>query len=65
MVSKSRWMDNVYVERMWHCSKQEDVYRRAYETVGEARKEIAGYLRYFNKRRPSPPFYFSTSAFSD
>ena len=32
--------------------KQEEVYRRAYETVGEARKGIADYLRYFNEERP-------------
>ena len=50
-------MDNVYVERMWHCSKQEDVYRRAYETVGKARKGIAGYLRYCNEERPHIPLF--------
>ena len=32
--------------------KQEEVYRRAYETVAEARKGIADYLRYFNEERP-------------
>ncbi len=48
-------MDNVYVEHLWHCSKQEDVYRRAYETVGEARKGIARYLRYFNEEGPPSP----------
>ena len=45
-------MDNVYVERLWRSLKQEEVYRCAYETVTEARKEIAGYLRYFNEERP-------------
>ena len=32
--------------------QQEEVYRRAYETVGEAEKWIADYLRYLNKERP-------------
>ncbi len=52
MDGKGRWLDNVYVERLWRSLKQEEVYRRAYETVGEARKGIADYLRYFNEERP-------------
>ena len=36
----------------WHSLKQEEVYRRAYETVAEARKGIADYLSYFNEERP-------------
>ena len=41
MDGKGRF-DNVYVERLWRSLKQEEVYRRAYETVGEAKKGIAG-----------------------
>ena len=52
MDGKGRWLDNVYVERLWRSLKQEEVYRRAYETVSEARKRIADYLRYFNEERP-------------
>ena len=52
MDGKGRWLDNVYVERLWRSLKQEEVYRRAYETVSEAGKGIADYLRYFNEERP-------------
>ncbi len=52
MDGKGRWLDNVYVERLWRSLKQEEVYRRAYDTVVEARKGIADYLRYFNEERP-------------
>ncbi len=52
MDGKGRWLDNVYVERFWRSLKQEEVYRRAYDTVVEARKGIADYLRYFNEERP-------------
>ena len=52
MDGKGRWLDNVYVERLWRSLKQEEVYRRAYDTVAEARKGIADYLRYFNEERP-------------
>ena len=52
MDGKGRWPGNVYVERLWRSLKQEEVYRRAYETVSEAGKGIADYLRYFNEERP-------------
>ena len=52
MDGKGRWIDNVYVERLWRSLKQEEVYRRAYESVSEARKAIGDYLRYFNQERP-------------
>ncbi len=38
MDGKDRWLDNVYVERLWRSLKQEEVYRHAYETVTEAEK---------------------------
>ncbi len=52
MDGKGRWLDNVYVERLWRSLKQEEICRRAYETVAQARKGIADYLRYFNEERP-------------
>ena len=53
MDGKGRWPGNVYVERLWYSLKQEEVYRRhAYETVTEAEKRIADYLRYFKEERP-------------
>ena len=52
MDGKGRWPGNVYAERLWRSLKQEEVYWHAYETVGEAKKGIADYLRYFNEERP-------------
>ena len=49
---QGRWPGNVFVERLWHSLKQEEVYQRAYETVAQARMRIADYLRYFNEERP-------------
>ena len=57
----------MYVERLWRSLKQEEVYRHAYETVTEAEKRIADYLRYFNEERPTrdlitePPTMCSTN----
>src|ERR1700734_123580 len=45
MDGKGAWRDNVFVERLWRSVKYEEVYLRAYETVGEARHSIGRYLR--------------------
>jgi putative transposase len=52
MDGKGAWRDNVFVERLWRSVKYEEVYLRAYETVGEARHSIGRYLEFYNGRRP-------------
>jgi len=52
MDGKGAWRDNVFVERLWRSVKYEEVYLRAYETVGEARSSIGRYLEFYNGRRP-------------
>ena len=37
MDGKSRWRDNVFVERIWKSVKYEEVYLHAYASVSEAR----------------------------
>lgn len=37
MDGKGRWVDNVFVERLWRSVKYEDVYLRAYETPARLR----------------------------
>lgn len=44
--------NNLFVERLWRSVKYEEVYLRAYETVGEARHSIGRYLDFYNRRRP-------------
>jgi putative transposase len=52
MDGKGAWRDNVFVERIWRSVKYEEVYLRAYESVGEARMSIGRYLDFYNRRRP-------------
>ena len=52
MDGKGRWLDNVFVERLWRSVKYEEVYLHAYVDVGEARRRIGVYLGYFNDERP-------------
>ena len=52
MDGKGSWRDNVFVERLWRSVKYEEVYLRAYESVGEARASIGRYLDFYNRKRP-------------
>jgi putative transposase len=52
MNGKGAWRDNVFVERFWRTVKYEEVYLRAYDSVGEARTSIGRYLNFYNSRRP-------------
>jgi len=52
MDGKGAWRDNVFVERLWRSVKYEEVYLRAYDSVGEARTSIGRYLIFYNGRRP-------------
>jgi putative transposase len=52
MDGKGRWIDNVFVERLWKSVKYEHVYLHAYESVSEARQQLASYFTFYNTRRP-------------
>lgn len=52
MDGKGAWRDNVFVERLWRSIKHEEIYLKAYDTVGEARASIGRYLAFYNGRRP-------------
>ena len=51
MDGKGRWVDNVFVERLWRSLKYEEVYLRAYNSVGEARARIGEYFDLYNSER--------------
>ena len=52
MDGKGAWRDNVFVERLWKSVKYEEVYLRAYDSVGEARASLGRYLVFYNTKRP-------------
>jgi putative transposase len=51
MDGRGRWMDNVFVERLWRSVKYEEVYLKGYENIPEARRELAAYFDFYNHRR--------------
>ena len=52
MDGRGRWMDNVFIERLWRSLKYECVYLHAFETGSELRAGLAGWIGYYNARRP-------------
>jgi putative transposase len=52
MDGRGAWRDNVFVERLWRTVKYEEVYLRAYDSVGEARASLGRYLDFYNRKRP-------------
>jgi putative transposase len=52
MDGRGSWRDNVFVERLWRSVKYEEVYLRAYASVGDARASLGRYLVFYNALRP-------------
>lgn len=52
MDGKGRWMDNVFIERLWRSVKYEHVYLYSYDTIAELRKGLTTYFHRFNQDRP-------------
>jgi putative transposase len=52
MDGRGAWRDNVFVERLWRPVKYEEVYLRAYDSVGEARASLFRYFTFYNTKRP-------------
>jgi len=51
MDGKGRWMDNVFIERLWKSVKYEDIYIKAYGSMTEVRKGLASYFQFYNEKR--------------
>jgi len=52
MDGRGRWIDNVFIERLWRSLKYECVYLRAFETGSELRAGLSRWIGYYNTRRP-------------
>ena len=60
MDGKGRWVDNVFVERLWRSVKYEDIYLHAYESVRELKAALARYFEFYNVRRPHQSLDYRT-----
>lgn len=48
MDGKGRWIDNVFIERLWRSVKYEEVYLHAYANGSEARTALTRYFSFYN-----------------
>ena len=60
MDGKGRYLDNIFIERLWRSLKYEEVYIRAYDTVAEARRNLGVWLTFYNDVRPHQSFDYRT-----
>ena len=51
MDGKGRWMDNVFIERLWRSVKYEEVYLNEYQSVEDLRHRLGLYFQYYNNER--------------
>ena len=52
MDGRGRWLDNVFIERLWRSLKYECVYLHAFETGSELRAGLTKWIGYYNAGRP-------------
>jgi putative transposase len=60
MDGKGRWIDNVFIERLWRSVKYEDVYLHAYTSGSDARKSLSRYFAFYNARRVHESLDYAT-----
>jgi len=51
MDGKGRWIDNVFIERLWRSVKYEEIYLHAYTNGTEARTALTRYFGFYNAVR--------------
>ena len=52
MDGKGRWMDNVFIERLWRSLKYECVYLNAFDNMKDAKEKLKFWIDYYNHERP-------------
>jgi putative transposase len=52
MDGRGRWLDNVFIERLWRSLKYEEVYLKGYADGREARAGIGAWVAFYNGTRP-------------
>jgi putative transposase len=60
MDGKGRWIDNVFIERLWRRVKYEEVYLHAYSNGTEARTALTRYFSLYNARRSHQSLEYRT-----
>lgn len=59
---KGRYLDNIFIERLWRTVKYENVYLRHYRTIEEAEAGLEDYFNLYNNRRIHQALEYETPA---
>lgn len=51
MDGKGRWIDNVFIERLWRSLKYEDIYLREYLDLAQLESGVRGWMDFYNNER--------------
>jgi len=62
MDGRGRYLDNIFVERLWRTIKQECVYLHNFNSVEEARNIISNFIHYYNYDRAHQGLDYHTPA---
>ena len=57
MDGRGRWMDNVFIERLWRSLKYEDIYLKGYADGREAKLGIAAWIAFYKRTSQHPSVY--------
>ncbi len=52
MDDKGRFLDNIFVKRLWRILKYECVYLHAWEIGSEAKAGVGKWIEFYNRKRP-------------
>jgi putative transposase len=56
MDGKGRWMDNIFIERLWRSLKYECVYLNNFENGAQAKIHLRNWMNHYNMTRPHSTF---------
>lgn len=62
MDGRGRFMDNIFIERLWRSLKYEDIYIKEYATVPALETGLADYFHLYNFERPHQSLHYRTPA---
>jgi len=60
MDGKGRYLDNIFVERLWRSIKYEEIYLKGYANGIEAAEGIKQYFQFFNEERLHQSLHYQT-----
>ncbi len=60
MDGRGRYLDNIFVERLWRSVKQENIYLNTYQNVSETRSGLQEYFTFYNTKRRHQSLNYKT-----